>query len=213
MIDKCLGYDKTSIASIFEYSKKLIGHSLRELIEEDKIKESKLQGQGKGGLEQMIESLFFNYPINSDPGPDFKEAGLELKGTGLKRLASGELQIKERLVCDMIDYTTVVNQSFEDSLFYIKCQIMLLIFYLYEKDVSKWDLKFIYTVLWKFPEKDLIIIKHDFDTIVEKIRKGEAHLLSEGDTNIWGLAEKVNLATNPASNPSQTYLRRNVHSL
>lgn len=78
MIDKCLGYDKTSIASIFEYSKKLIGHSLRELIEEDKIKESKLQGQGKGGLEQMIESLFFNYPINSDPDPDFKEAGLEL---------------------------------------------------------------------------------------------------------------------------------------
>ncbi len=201
MIDKCLGYDKTSIASIFEYSKKLIGHSLRELIEEDKIKESKLQGQGKGGLEQMIESLFFNYPINSDPGPDFKEAGLELKGTGLKRLASGELQIKERLVCDMIDYTTVVNQSFEDSLFYIKCQIMLLIFYLYEKDVSKWDLRFIYTVLWKFPEKDLIIIKHDFDTIVEKIRKGEAHLLSEGDTIYLGACRKGQSDDKPRKQP------------
>ena len=95
-------YDKYSIQSIFDYSKQLIGHSLREVVSEEKQQASRLQGQGKGGLEQMIEELFFEYPINSDPGPDFKEAGLELKGTGLYRQKSGELQIKERLVCDMI---------------------------------------------------------------------------------------------------------------
>lgn len=66
-----LGYDKTSIASIFAYSQKLIGHSLRELVSEEEQEASKLQGQGKGGLGQMIEELFFHYPINSDPAPDF----------------------------------------------------------------------------------------------------------------------------------------------
>lgn len=177
-----IGYDKTSIPSIFAYSQKLIGHSLRELVSEEEQVSTNLQGQGKGGLGQMIEELFFHYPINSDPGPDFREAGMDLKATGLKKLMSGELQIKERLVCDMIDYERVVNESFETSLFYVKCHIMLLIFYLYEKGVSKWDLRYIFTVIWKLPEKDLLIIKHDFETIVEKIKHGEAHLLSEGDT-------------------------------
>ena len=32
MTTEQLGYDKTSIASIFKYSQKLIGHSLRELV-------------------------------------------------------------------------------------------------------------------------------------------------------------------------------------
>ena len=50
-------YSKYSIQSIFDYSKQLIGHSLREVVDEEKIKTSRLQGQGKGGLEQMIEEL------------------------------------------------------------------------------------------------------------------------------------------------------------
>jgi len=190
MNTKQLGYDKTSIASIFEYSQKLIGHSLRELVSEEEQEISNLQGQGKGGLGQMIEELFFHYPINSDPAPDFREAGMDLKATGLKKLMSGELQIKERLVCDMIDYETLVNETFETSLFYIKCHIMLLIFYLYEKGVSKWDLRYIFTVIWKLPEKDLLIIKHDFEVIVDKIKRGEAHLLSEGDTEYLAACRK-----------------------
>mgnify|MGYP002621889585 CR=1 FL=1 len=200
-MEKTLGYDKTSIQSIFNYSTKLIGHSLREVVDADTIASSYLQGQGKGGLEHMIESLFFKYPINSDPGPDFSEAGLELKGTGLKELKSGEYQIKERLVCDMIDYMNVVNENFETSLFYIKSRIMLLIFYLYKKGVNKLDLKFIYTVLWRLPEKDLLIIRHDFETIVNKIKRGEAHLLSEGDTEYLGACRKGQKGDSPRQQP------------
>lgn len=185
-----LGYDKTSIESIFKYSQKLIGHSLRELVSKEEQETSTLQGQGKGGLGQMIEELFFHYPINSDPAPDFKEVGMDLKATGLKKLASGDLQIKERLVCDMIDYETVILEPFEKSLFYLKCQLMLLIFYLYEKGVSKWDLRYIFTVVWKIPEKDLLIIRHDFEVIVNKIRDGKAHLLSEGDTEYLAACRK-----------------------
>ncbi len=209
-----LEYDRTSIMSIFAYSQKLIGHTLREIVDEDTIAASSLQGQGKGGLEHMIESLFFKYPINSDPGPDFKEAGLELKGTGLKELKSGEYQIKERLVCDMIDYMKVVDETFETSLFYIKSRIMLLIFYLYKKGVNKLDLKFIYTVLWKLPEKDLLIIRHDFETIVNKIRRGEAHLLSEGDTEYLGACRKGQKGDKPRKQPfSQILAPKRAFSL
>ena len=61
-----LGYDKTSIASIFAYSQKLIGHSLRELVSEEERQASNLQGQGKGGLGQMIEELC-SFTIPSTP--------------------------------------------------------------------------------------------------------------------------------------------------
>ena len=50
-----LEYDKTSIASIFEYSKRLLGHSLNDVVDKTTFEESNLQGQGKGGLGQMIE--------------------------------------------------------------------------------------------------------------------------------------------------------------
>ena len=90
----------------------------------------------------------------------------------------------------MIDYCSVINEQFETSLFYLKCRIMLLIFYLYEKGVSKWDLRYIYTVIWQLPEKDLLIIRQDFETIVNKIKKGEAHELSEGDTDYLAACRK-----------------------
>ncbi|MDE5550572.1 MAG: hypothetical protein K2I99_04380 [Bacteroidaceae bacterium] len=201
-----LGYDKTSIASIFAYSQKLIGHSLRELVSEEEQQSTCLQGQGKGGLGQMIEELFFHYKINSDPGPDFREAGVDLKATGLKELVCGELQIKERLVCDIINYEKIVNQSFEQSDFYLKCKIMLIVFYLYQKAVSKWDLRYIYTVLWEMPEKDLLIIRHDFEVIANKVRCGEAHLLSEGDTEYLAACRKGNKDTKPRKQPNSKVL-------
>jgi hypothetical protein len=111
MTTEQLGYDKTNIASIFEYSQKLIGHSLRELVSEEEQQASNLQGQGKGGLGQMIEDLFFHYPINSDPVPDFREVGMDLKATGLKKLMSGELQIKDWLVSNIIDYEWNLSSS------------------------------------------------------------------------------------------------------
>lgn len=196
------GYDKTDKRSIFEYSKGLIGHSLRELVPDSDLQNTHLKGQGKGGLEHMLEALYFKYPINSDPGPDFKEAGVELKGTGLKLLKStGEYAIKERLVCDMVDYCKVVMQEFEESPFFVKCRLMLLMFYLYEKGVDKLDLKFIYTVLWQIPEKDLLIMRNDYYAIIDKIKSGNAHNLSEGDTEYLAVCRKGQKGDKPRKQP------------
>lgn len=185
-------YDKTDPISIFEYAKPLIGHTLRELVGDDAINEfiSKNKSQNKGELGQMVEELYYHYKPNSSPEPDFEEAGVELKTTGLKKLKDLSLQIKERLVIDMINYEEIIKETFEMSLFYRKFRLMLLLFYLYKKGVEQFDRCFLYVVLWRIPEKDLLIIKHDFEVIVEKIRRGEAHLLSEGDTEYLGACRK-----------------------
>ena len=92
-------YDSTDISSIFEYSKGLLGKSLREFVPDDYMVR-----KGKGGLGEMVEEIYFGYDKNNNPEADFSEAGAELKCTPLKKGEKGKLLIKERLVCGMIDY-------------------------------------------------------------------------------------------------------------
>lgn len=180
-----LPYDKTSAESIWQYSAGLLHHTLREFAPADYEKNG-----GKGSLGQMVEELYFLVKNNSRPEADFSEAGMELKCTPLKKGAKEQLLIKERLVCNMIDYMEVVNEDFEHSHFYTKCRLMLLLFYLHVKGADKLDLEFLLSILWRFPAKDLAIIRQDYDTIINKIKAGKAHELSEGDTLYLGACRK-----------------------
>lgn len=181
-------YDRTDPNSIFDYSRFLIGQSLHSLFGDGVIDHTR---KGKGGLPQMVEELFFKYPINNNPDPDFKEAGLELKCTPLlKSKSEDSYRIKERLVCTMIDYFELINTEFEDSHLLSKCRLMLLLFYLHISGKAIYDFEFIFRILWKLPEKDLLLIKKDYEAIAEKVRRGEAHLLSEGDTLYLGACRK-----------------------
>lgn len=182
---KFLPYDKTSAKSIFDYSKGLLGKTLRDF-----IWEGYEIPKGKGSLGQMVENIFFSLETNSNPSSDFSEARMELKCTPLKKSRQDEYLIKERLVCNMINYCDVVNEDFEHSHFYLKCQLMLLLFYLHQTNCDSLDLEFLFSVLWKLPEKDLLIIRHDYDVILDKIKQGKAHELSEGDTMYLGACRK-----------------------
>ena len=180
-----LPYDIKSAESIFEYSKRLLGNTLR-----DYVWEGYENKKGKGGLGQMVENIFFLLETNNYAGADFSEAGMELKCTPLKKSKQDEYLIKERLVCNMINYCEVVKEDFEQSHFYLKCQLMLLLFYLHQSNCNNLDLEFIFSVLWKLPEKDFLIIRHDYEVIIEKIKQGKAHELSEGDTMYLGACRK-----------------------
>lgn len=179
-------YNRTDKWSILEYSKQLLGKTLEQAIAPDVIEARR----GKGRLGQLVEEYFFGYGVNSNPDADFSDAGLEVKVTPLKELKSKALAIKERLVCTMIDYDADQNKPFEQSHVYLKCALMLILFYLHEADVPVQQLLFIYAVLWRIPEKDLLIMKQDYDKIISKIRAGKAHELSEGDTTYLGACRK-----------------------
>ncbi len=150
----------------------------------------------------MVEELFFKYEVNSSRCADFADAHVELKCTPLlKSKTDGSYRIKERLVCTMIDYFEIVNTSFEDSHLISKCQLMLLLFYLHINGKAPYDYEFIFRILWQLPEKDLIFIQKDYQTIAEKVRRGEAHLLSEGDTLYLGACRKGQKGDTPQTQP------------
>lgn len=147
--------------------------------------------RSKGSLGQLIEKHFFLYDINSKSEADFNEAGVELKVTPYTKKANGDLRAKERLVLTIINYMKdYEEEDFLKSHVYEKCALMLLIYYLYEPNKDKLDYVINYIKLFQISEEDLEIIKNDYKIIIDKIKKGKAEEISEGDTNYLGACTK-----------------------
>jgi DNA mismatch repair protein MutH len=180
-------YDDTSVESIVSYSQSLSGHSLDEIVT---LPIGVANKKNKGNLGGMVEAHFFELTPTTS-GLDFPKAGLELKVTGLIPTGKGKYKAKERLVLTMINYMEIVQESWSSSTFYTKCRLMLILFYLYEKDVSAINLKFILNpFLFRIENHDLETIKRDWEFIQHKVKLGKAHELSEGDTFYLGATRK-----------------------
>lgn len=212
-------YDDTSPLDIENYAKGLIGKTFYEIYEESERDYIVHEGstlayeyensKRKGGLGELIEERYFNYKSNNDSRPDFYKAGLELKVTPYKINKNGSLSAKERLIICMIDYFSVVDEFFETSHMWSKAQLILLIYYLYDKDITnRLEYKVNYVSLFTPPEKDVQIIEHDFKLIVDKIKAGKAHELSEGDTLYLGAAPKAATSKNRRKQPYSTELAK-----
>ncbi|MDO8336114.1 MAG: Sau3AI family type II restriction endonuclease [Candidatus Saccharibacteria bacterium] len=175
-----LPYDLTSPQSILQFAAGLSGKTLSQAVN---LVDTLENVKNKGDLGTMVERYYFGYEPNSTKGPDFAEAGVELKTTGVKKASTGKYKAKERLVLNMIDYVQLVDEQWSNSSLLAKCRVMLILFYLYEKDVPVFDRRFVLDpVLFSFPVEDLAVIQRDWETIRDKILAGKAHELSEGDT-------------------------------
>lgn len=86
----------------------------------------------------------------------------------------------------MIDYMSEHEKTFAESSFWKKNSLLLLMFYLHEAETKSIDLVFKIIRLWRVPIADIRIIKEDWRKIVQTIKQGRAHELSEGDTLYLG---------------------------
>ncbi|MCK9438790.1 DNA mismatch repair protein [Patescibacteria group bacterium] len=174
---------------------------LLDVMEKDDVAEAKrdIEKHGKkrkGFLGQLVQKYVFNQAlVDNRHEADFKIAGVELKTTPIKKHKSKEYAVKERLVFSMIDYVSVVLEDWEHSSFLDKNKLILLMFYLYESDLSllEYKFKFLYELdlVNKISAEDALQIKNDWEYIINKIKRGEAHLLSEGETFYLGACTKA----------------------
>lgn len=196
-------YDKSSIPSIMEFALQLTGKSLSEVAQ---LPTNIVNVKNRGDLGTLIEVYFFKHQPPSNHGPDFPEAGLELKTTGVI-LKNGKYRAKERLVLTKINYKELIEESWENSNFNSKCNKMLIMFYLFTKELSVIDRKFVVNpMLFDLSKADWQTIKRDWEFIQNKVQQGKAHELSEGDTFLLGACRKGSggphekLQTQPNSN-------------
>ncbi|TVX82916.1 restriction endonuclease [Peribacillus simplex] len=167
----------------------------------------------------VIEQVWFDHPADNYAEPDFPEAGVELKVTPIdKQTKHAKFIAGERLVLNKINYQNEYGKTFEQSSFWHKNKLIELIQY-YRRDVShkkkfssgemiedKTKFRVSYANLLsmtelqdfgipkdtviEIPEKDLEIIKQDWEKISEYINSGKAEQLSEGLTNYLGACTK-----------------------
>ena len=144
----------------------------------------------KGGMGILMEENVFEYNANNDSNPDFLEEGIELKVTPVKRNKNGSYSAKERLVLNIINYMEEYKNTFETSAFWHKNNTLNLMFYLWEEGLPRSQYRIIKHLLYTYPEEDLLIIKQDWEIIINKIRNGLAHEISEADTLYLGACTK-----------------------
>ena len=188
--------------SVLDEAQKILGRSLHDVMLDDGVDvveiEKKLLRYGrrrKGLLGELVEEFVFGLEVNNRAEADFMPIGIELKTNPIKNHATKTFVSKERLVFSMINYDEVVNETWETSSFLKKNKILLLMFYLWLKDQDILDYKFKFVHLLDLindlSDKDVYQIQKDWEYIVSKIRRGEAHLLSEGDTYYLGACTKA----------------------
>ncbi len=180
--------------SILSRAREAIGKSIKEIDTTNRL------NIGKGAIGSVLEESWFGYSINSDAEPDFPEAGVELKVTPYKKTKNG-LRAKERLVCNIINYMEEYKLTFRTSSFWKKCNTLLLMSYEHKENIPKGDFTIDEAILFSFPTEDLLIIEKDWETIIQKIRGGKAHEISEGDTLYLGACTKGATAASVRKQP------------
>lgn len=180
------GYDETDIESILRYAAKLTGKTLKGVLELDR---GTIVGgtDAKGKYGQAIEEEYFHIKNNNLAKPDFKDVGMELKATPIIKGRNG-YRSKERLVLGIMDYNDVPVKGFR--LFLDKNRHLLIIFYLWNKDMNIYEYKILKVVDWKPNTEEMRIIREDWSIIEGYILRGEAHLLSERHTRFLSACTK-----------------------
>lgn len=178
-IDK---FDPTSPDDILRYAGGLVGKSLAEVSSRLPIS---LDLGHKGRLGNLVEEYYFGFKPNNNSEPDFPAADLELKVTGLSKSGTRTTppRAKERLSLTLINYNEIVNETFETSSFFRKCQRMLVLCYQFDPTKRAVDQKFTrHQFIYSLAAGDIQDIKRDWEFIQAKVREGKAHEISEGDT-------------------------------
>jgi DNA mismatch repair protein MutH len=188
MAKENLNYEKNSAESIYLHALQLTGKSLSNTLD---LPEHLENLKDRGQLGTLREKYYFHIKPPNNHDPDFPEAGVELKVTGVLKHKSGKFVAKERLVLTMINYEHIVKETWASNAFYNKCKKMLIMFYQYAKEIPVIERKFVLApLLYEIPATDLPIIKSDWEKIQAKVLQGKAHELSEGDTFYLGACRK-----------------------
>ncbi len=184
---------------LLEYTKNIVGKTFKE-IDSAHLLDNATLTRKKGLLGHVVETGFYNYPINSDSRADFEELDIELKVTGYIKNKNGTLRAKERLVLSKIDFNRIINETYETSHVLGKCKKMLIIWYEYDPEKEAKEFMITHYQLYDMT-RDEKIFKNDFKIIQEKVLEGRAHELSEGDTSYLGACTKARTSKDRTTQP------------
>jgi DNA mismatch repair protein MutH len=171
-------YDPYSISSILNYAKVLKGHTLVDKCHSDILEKSYA---GKGNFGHYLEKFYFGFNPNNNPEPDFRYVNVELKSGAIVETSKG-FRAKERLAIGIINFSNIINESFESSHVWEKLKIPLLVFHVYKKGDDPRNYKVSNVNIVQYTISEIAQIRDDWNLIKNKVANGKAHEISGGDT-------------------------------
>ena len=179
-IKECFHYDHTDEESIMARAKMLKGKTLGYISENSPYEEEAFKKSNKGNIGNFIEKHWFGILNNSNPAPDFEEAGIELKVCPIRR-SSGTLITDQRTKICSIDFFKLYDETWESSHVKNKLNKVLFIFYQRkEEHEDLYDKKILGAALWELSKQDrLDTIVSDWHTAYNVNIHGMSHHLSE----------------------------------
>ena len=180
---------------LLDLLKKINGKTIGEVDSSNLLSNSK----NKGAIGQVIQK-YLGKDLDNDKGKDFPEAQLELKVTGLlsyENKSKGAYHAKERLVLSEINYNEDYKEPFEESHVVKKCNDMLMTCYEYIKPKTNGEkpqydkFPIIDSFIMSLSDADMMILKRDYDFIMDKIKRGLADQISQSDTNYLSTCTKA----------------------
>lgn len=143
--------------------------------------------RGKGEVGAALEH-HFGIPPNSRSEADFPGAGIELKIVPVTRSGAG-FRIKERTVITMVNYRSIINETWTTAHVRSKLQIYF-VFFEHLSDRPKSEFPVVATLLWRPEGKVEQLLRFDWERVRAKVAAGLAHELSEGDGTLMGPCTK-----------------------
>ena len=175
-------------------------HDVAFMCQDKEEAESLLKNiRNKGNIGGLVERVF-GIAANCDQYPDFKELKVELKATPVEKGTKYPWKAGERLVITKISYKKKDNEIdgrkkyIEETHLAEKIGCILLCVYerpKKHKGVDPGTYKFKKVVLFTPPEKDLPVIKRDWEIIMSYVYSGQADKLSESLTEYLGACPKA----------------------
>ena len=155
-------------------------------------------GTGRGEAGHAIEA-FFGIPQNSLSMPDFPGAGIELKAIPLRR-SGPRFGVKERTVISLIDYTKLMDQTWETASVRRKLKILFVFFeHLDGRPKDEFPIRQVH--LWEPDGRTDELLQADWQRVFVKVRQGRADELSESDGTIMGPCTKAADSTSRRRQP------------
>ena len=189
-------YRMDSQEDILRYGKILEGKTIQNVLDLYKeqinecVPETYFNIKKKGFEGSIIEQLYFGLEPNTRQEADFKKAGVELKVTCIEQRKNGSLKAGERLSITNVDYNNPIETDFYKSHVWDKIRKILLVQYLRDRSIPKFQYKVFYVNYFTPSDEDICIIQADYYKINEYLKKGWANKLSESLTNYLGAATK-----------------------
>ncbi len=186
-----LEYDPTDLNSILQYGQRLVGHAIQDF-----VPPAEITGRDKGRFGAYVEQ-YYGIARNSEAMADFETIGgtqLELKTVPLRRLGNGNLQFKEKLIFNIINFFNICDETWEDSSFLSKNRKILLVAFIDNPDEEIYEHVIYHVRILKLdediPHADFEQMQRDWENIVQLIQDGRAERLSERNTRILAAGTK-----------------------